>query len=134
MKTTRICLPVLAATILALALPAFAALPLRTYVTGLSESEIHFSNYAQPIVGYDFVPNAALTINALGAYDHHFDGLERANQVGLWDRSTGALLASATVAGGSASPLQDGYRWTTITPLSLTPGTTLCDCLMEQRS
>lgn len=125
MKTTNPYFHVLAViAVLLLKMPASAALPLHSYVTGLSESEGFYSNYAQPIVGYDFVPNTAITINALGAYDHHSDGLERPNQVGLWDRSTGSLLASATVPGGSVSPLQDGYRWVTISSISLTAGST----------
>jgi hypothetical protein len=125
MKKTKLCLQVLTVISgLLLEMQAWATAPLYDYVTGLSENESYYSGYAQPIVGYDFVPNTSITIGALGAYDHHFDGLYQPNQVGLWERSTGTLLASATVPGGSVSPLQDGYRWVMIEPITLTAGFT----------
>jgi hypothetical protein len=72
------------------------------YVTGMSDAEgpLNFSYYAQPIVGYDFVPNTSITIGALGVYDHLFNGLDRVNQVGLWERSSETLLASVNVPAG----------------------------------
>jgi len=67
-------------------------------------------------LGYSFTTSTPLTINALGYW---VDGLSNNHQVGLWT-STGTLLASTTVLSGDLT--QDNFRWHSIAPLALAPG------------
>jgi len=50
-------------------------------------------------------------VNWLGYYDQNGDGLASSHLVTLWDNSTQAIIASATVPAGTAAPLINGYRW-----------------------
>src|SRR5215203_1356733 len=63
------------------------------------------------ITGYAFTPNKALTVTSLGGY---FNGTRT---VYLFNRSTGALLASTPVTSANA------WAYATITPVTLTAGT-----------
>jgi len=75
-------------------------------------------------LGFEFQLSAPVRVLSLGVYDHGRDGLEAAADVGLWsDDGAVALLASATVAGGSAAALDGYFRYAAITPLLLLPGT-----------
>jgi hypothetical protein len=56
---------------------------------------------------YSFYPQ----VNWLGYYDQNGDGLTDSHVVTLWDNSTQAIIASATVPAGTAAPLINGYRW-----------------------
>ena len=60
--------------------------------------------------------NEYMAITALGVYDYNGDGLANAHAVGLWSND-GTLLASTTVPAGTAAPLIDGYRYSSITPV-----------------
>ncbi|MES1240441.1 MAG: hypothetical protein ABUT39_02375 [Acidobacteriota bacterium] len=62
-------------------------------------------------VGYAFTPNKALTVTSLGGF---FNGTRT---VSLFNRSTGAVLASATVTSANA------WAYTAITPVALSAGT-----------
>jgi hypothetical protein len=57
----------------------------------------------------------------LGVWDRSSDGLKTSHVVGLWDPS-GNLLASATVAGGTAGALVNDFRYVSITPVDLEAG------------
>jgi hypothetical protein len=98
---------------------AFASTYERIYVRGMSETEAAYSNYAQPIVGYDFVSANPIRIDALGAYDHRTNGLEVPNVIGLWETASRTLVATATVGAGEINPFEGGYRWQSITPVFL---------------
>jgi len=92
---------------------------------GTAISNTYTSNFMQ---GYEFVPTADLSLTALGFWDGGSNGLPRSFQVGLWERDTTALLASATidnldaldtsltVAGGQ-------WRYESVGPVALTSGT-----------
>jgi len=56
---------------------------------------------------YSFYPQ----VNWLGYYDQNGDGLANSHVVTLWDNNTQTIVASATVAAGTAAPLINGYRW-----------------------
>lgn len=68
---------------------------------------------------YSFYPQ----INYLGYYDQNGDGLANSHLVTLWDNSTQAIIASATVPAGTAAPLVNGYRWVQLaSPVNLNYG------------
>jgi hypothetical protein len=70
-------------------------------------------------VGWRFdVSGAGLTVNGLGWYDQGNDGLSRSYQVGIWNAG-GTLLGSATVPGGTAATLNNGFRVVSITSFFL---------------
>jgi hypothetical protein len=73
-------------------------------------------------VGYGFSLSTPLSLTALGFHDADGDGLLSAHAVGLFDATTRALLASATVPAGTAAALVDSYRWAAIPGLQLLPG------------
>ncbi|HEV2843727.1 MAG TPA: DUF4082 domain-containing protein, partial [Thermoanaerobaculia bacterium] len=62
-------------------------------------------------VGYAFTPSKTLTVTSLGGF---FNGTKT---VSLFNRSTGAVLASASVTAAN------NWIYTRITPVTLTPGT-----------
>jgi hypothetical protein len=73
-------------------------------------------------VGWSFTVNSAVLVTDLGYYDVYGDGLVGSHDVGLWT-SVGSLLASATIPAGPACVLVDSFRYVSITPLTLLPGT-----------
>lgn len=73
-------------------------------------------------LGFAFVPNVDLSLAALGVWDAGADGLEAPAEVALWRDADRALLAGATVAGGTAAVLDGGFRWTAVAPLRLVAG------------
>ena len=62
-----------------------------------------------------------MAITQLGVFDYGGDGLANSHTVGIW-APDGTLLASATVLAGTAAPLVNGYRYTSITPLLIPAG------------
>lgn len=74
-------------------------------------------------VGYSFTANVDILVLALSYYDFNGDGLGAAHPVGLWN-SSHALIAQATVSSGTASPLQDSFRFSAIPPIQLLAGQT----------
>ena len=73
-------------------------------------------------VGHSLIVNSTINVDSLGVFDHLGDGLESGSAVGLWSE-LGALLASAEVPAGTGGTLIDRYRFTSITPITLSPGT-----------
>jgi hypothetical protein len=59
------------------------------------------------LTSYSYYPQ----VNWLGYADPTGAPLVDSHVVSLWDNSTGNVIASATVAAGTAAPLIDGYRW-----------------------
>jgi hypothetical protein len=75
-------------------------------------------------LGYRFDAVANTTVVSLGIWDFQSNGLAEAHAVGLWD-GAGTLLASVTVASGTGSLLDGGYRWVDLSNgVSLTTGST----------
>jgi hypothetical protein len=74
--------------------------------------------------GFVFSPSENLTVQALGQWDQHLDGLLTAGAVGLWS-SDGMLVASAVVPSGTAASLEGAYRYVTLDqPVELAAGQT----------
>ncbi|MGH0032971.1 MAG: DUF4082 domain-containing protein [Myxococcota bacterium] len=73
--------------------------------------------------GFRFRPEANIEVTALAMYDVGQDGLGNTTgyDVHLWT-DAGALLASVTIQAGTASPIQDGYRFEAITSVFLDAG------------
>lgn len=72
-------------------------------------------------MGYDFTLSTAASVSSLGVQDQGGDGLATSHPVGIWD-STGTLVASGTVPAGTAGLLKNGFRYVSITPVTLPPG------------
>jgi hypothetical protein len=64
-----------------------------------------------------------IVVNSLGFYDYMGNGLVESHLMGLFD-STGNLLISSTIAAGTDSTLENGFRWTSITDTTLAAGST----------
>ena len=80
-----------------------------TFITNPGGSDYEWNNET---VGTLFqIGSSNLSVTAIGIYDAGNDGLAQSYTVGLWT-AAGALLTSQTVAGGTASRLEDGSRWT----------------------
>jgi len=74
------------------------------------------------IVGFRFTSTSPTTeINYLGFVDDGGDGLEAAHTVGLyqWDGSNYVLERSVVIDAGSSATLYNGYRWASISPITL---------------
>ena len=73
--------------------------------------------------GGRFTANASGTvvINQMGYVDAGNDGLLASHEVGLymWNGTTYAMQASATVPSGTTAELRNGFRWVDITPFTL---------------
>ena len=67
-------------------------------------------------LGWEFLTNNAITVNALGFFDDSQDGLAESHDVGLWDAS-GNLLAQTTVA--STDILVNQWRYSFVAPVTL---------------
>ncbi|MCW3098115.1 MAG: hypothetical protein JWL77_3733 [Chthonomonadaceae bacterium] len=82
-------------------------------------------NLVNGLDGFDFTPSADLTVTALGWYDHNGDGLIHVHPVGIYTTSTQTLAApSAVVTTSSALDALIDFRFTSVTPFTLTAGTT----------
>jgi hypothetical protein len=79
--------------------------------------------YLPQTLGDVFTPSSDITVSSLGVFDYQDNGLGKTHAVGIFDKS-GALLASTSVSAGTASPLDDHFRYAAIAPLKLTAGQT----------
>ena len=82
------------------------------------------------VVGWEFSTNAEITVTDLGYLDLPDlvldgslgpDGLIDSHEVGIFDGS-GTLLVSGTVASGTSATLRGNFRYTSVTPTTLTAG------------
>jgi hypothetical protein len=72
-------------------------------------------------LGWTFTPNSPITVTALGFYDDLQNGLTQSHPVGIYDKATQALLATATVV--PTDPLTGFFHYTPLaTPLTLAAG------------
>ena len=69
-----------------------------------------FGNDSSVTVGFIFTATQNVALTALGFHDQQLNGLANAHDIGLFSTS-GTLLASATVAAGTAAPLIGEYRY-----------------------
>src|SRR5689334_3496981 len=72
-------------------------------------------------LGFSFTALNNITVDSLGYYNYTGSGFLTAHTVGIFD-SNGDLLTSTTLAAGSADPLNAGFRYHSITPVTLAPG------------
>ena len=74
-------------------------------------------------LGYMFTSTSATTvINSLGFVDAGLDGLTTSHLVSLYELSSGLtynLVTSVTIDSGTAGFLDGGYRWSSISPVTL---------------
>lgn len=82
-------------------------------------------------IGYDLTLSQPLVLNRLGFWDAFADGLLSSHTVSVFVGSSGALVASAVVPAGSGSLLEDGFRWTAIPAILLSPGRYVIGASME---
>src|SRR5262249_16803034 len=73
-------------------------------------------------LGFEFMPNGNQTLTALGTFSFNAGGPSGPVMVGLWD-TTGTLLASATVPGGTGGMQIGAFWYEAITPFDLVGGT-----------
>jgi hypothetical protein len=112
----------LAAVLTSLMLAGAPALAASSAVL-VQQSGMTFETAGQFTLGFEFMVTQDLRVTALGVYDGGLPGLESAAQVSLWiDDLAGTLLASTSVAAGTAAPLIDQFRQQAIAPVLLTPG------------
>ena len=75
-------------------------------------------------IGIEFtVGSQDIQVTELGAYDLGGDGLSAPTPVTVWD-ATQAIVAQATVPSGTSAPLENEMRYVSITPVTLTSGST----------
>lgn len=116
---------IVAATLLVVVTQRAKAGPIITGGTESATTTYFNRDYMQ---GFSFFSNTNQTLTALGFWDSLGDGLPRAFQVGLWDTTTQALLASAMI--DNSDPLDGsvtvaGGQWryeTLLTPVNLLSG------------
>lgn len=82
---------------------------------------IYISKPFPNTIGWEFKISAPVTVTSLGFYDFGGDGLFGDHEVGIWNTSLQNLLVSAVV--GSSDPLDQGFRWISISPYELAVGT-----------
>lgn len=112
----------LSALLLALAL--FAPQAQAVEYLDIATSGVGTFTFSDAVLGSEFTVGATgFDIVALGVYDFGGDGLLESHEVGIWDDS-GTLLASTTVSAGTSDPLVGGFRYASISTVSLTAGTT----------
>ena len=93
-------------------LPAATTTKLTGWAGGMDEGVTY---------GWKFQVNSDVSATQLGIWDQGRDGLDFAHDIGLWD-SSGQLLAVATVPAGTAGTLVQDFRYTPITPVTLSAG------------
>jgi len=80
------------------------------------------SSYTWPgaSIGWEFSISQPTTVTALGYYDYGSDGFGEDHLVGIFPAGSNTVLVSTTVTSGD--PLQDGFRYASISPFVLQPG------------
>ena len=73
-------------------------------------------------MGNEFTVSSPIYITSLGAFDLNSDGMPAVTPVTIWDNG-GSVVVTADVPAGTAAALDNGFRYTSITPTYLAPGT-----------
>lgn len=73
-------------------------------------------------LGFAFTANSSFEVDSLGWFDATGGGFFSQHTVGIFD-STGNLLTSTTLSTGTSDPLIEGFRYGSITPITLAAGT-----------
>lgn len=93
---------------------ALSFTPESTATSGVDLGEAFLS------VGFQFTPSEDLAVSALGYFDHMGDGFASNHMVGIFDGTS--LVTSATIPAGTASRLNNGFRYVDIPAFRLTAG------------
>ena len=75
-------------------------------------------------LGFVFSVKNNFNVTSLGWFDECLEGFQDDHYVGLYDQDNGALLTSTTFATGSSGTLDGFFRYQSIIPVTLSPGTT----------
>lgn len=81
-------------------------------------------------IGWDFQLERSYTVGGLGFYDAEDPGLLSSHEVGIFDATSQALLLSGVVPAGTTAPLQNGFRWLSIAPVTLPAGSYVIAAVM----
>jgi hypothetical protein len=111
------------ATLFDVALVAWSPLQTRAdtigfSVSGGSVSSVGFGNLT---LGYAFTVSSPILVTNLGLFDDSNNGLAQSHGVTIWT-STGMQLLQFTIPAGTGGILIDGFRYYTIVPFLLVPG------------
>jgi hypothetical protein len=87
-----------------------------------SQADLLFNPLADATLGYAFTLSSPVTVTNLGVFDDAIDGLAQSHDVTIWT-STGTQLVQATIPAGIGAILTDGFRYVSIAPFLLVPGT-----------
>jgi hypothetical protein len=80
-----------------------------------------FTNGSSATDGFQFTVNSPVSVSSLGIWDFNSDGLVESHMVAIFTTS-GTIVASANVPGGTGATLLDGFRYVSILPTTLLPG------------
>ncbi|MDA8433235.1 MAG: IPTL-CTERM sorting domain-containing protein [Nitrospiraceae bacterium] len=89
--------------------------------TALSFSGGSGSTWDLATIGWEFTITSPINVTSLGVWDENGDGLTDSHQVGIWLSTGGSPLVTATVT--TTDPLSNGFRYKSISPFTLQPGT-----------
>jgi hypothetical protein len=78
------------------------------------------SDFPNRTLGYAFSTGQnPYTIRTMGIWDQGGNGLAGSHQVGIWNSAGTSLLATAVIPAGTSANLDDGFRYVSITPVTL---------------
>lgn len=76
------------------------------------------------VQGWEFIPQTEVTVLELGLYDGRpTGGFQQSHEVAIWD-GNGNLIASASIPQGDSAPLQNNFRYESISVVQLNAGET----------
>lgn len=80
------------------------------------------SSYTWPgaSIGWEFSISEEITVTHLGVFDSGSDGLAESHEVGIFPAGVNSVIVSTTVT--TADMLEDGFRYASISPTVLSPG------------
>lgn len=118
----RLCLLVPGAITLLSAVSASAQIVAVQSISYISANE--YATTADATYGWKFTVNASpLSVTQLGLMDLGPSGFAEAHRVGLWDNGNN-LIAEADFDAGQSGTLNNGFRYLSVTPVTLQSGQT----------
>jgi hypothetical protein len=82
------------------------------------------TDFPSRTLGYNFFTGSnPYTIETMGIWDQGDNGLAESHEVGIWNAAGTSLLATAIIPAGTAANLVDGFRYVSITPVTLPANT-----------
>jgi hypothetical protein len=71
-------------------------------------------------IGWEFSLSAPVTVTQLGFYDADAVGLAADHNVAIWDAGQNQMVSAVVT---NADPLDQGFRWVSVAPVTLAAGT-----------